>query len=103
MAGRKPGGAGRSGPATISTAPVASPAEPGAAGRPPSAPRRSQARRSRAQRAGHHQHRAGRKPGSVRALQLVWPDERGHRPWCPEFDNGGVRQPVLGVHPDLAA
>mgnify|MGYP000846760437 FL=1 len=40
---------------------------------------------------------------SVRALQLVWPDERGHRPWCPEFDNGGVRQPVLGVRPDLAA
>lgn len=39
----------------------------------------------------------------VRALQLVWADERGHRPWCPEFSNDGVRQPVLGVFPDLAA
>jgi Domain of unknown function (DUF4262) len=33
----------------------------------------------------------------LRALQLVWPDEQGHRPWCSEFSNGGVRQPVLGV------
>jgi hypothetical protein len=33
----------------------------------------------------------------LRALQLVWADERGHRPWCAEFDNGGVRQPVFGV------
>jgi hypothetical protein len=33
----------------------------------------------------------------VRALQLVWPDEHGHRPWCAEFSNGGVRQPVFGV------
>jgi uncharacterized protein DUF4262 len=33
----------------------------------------------------------------LKALQLVWPDKNGHRPWCAEFDNGGVRQPVLGV------
>ncbi len=37
----------------------------------------------------------------LRALQLVWPDDRGHRPWCPEFSNGGVRQPVLGVRVGL--
>lgn len=36
----------------------------------------------------------------LKALQLVWPDERGHRPWCAEFDNGEVRQPVLGVWVD---
>lgn len=39
----------------------------------------------------------------VRALQLVWADEHGHRPWCPDFRNHGVRQPVLGVRPDLTA
>lgn len=39
----------------------------------------------------------------IRALQLVWADERGHRPWCLEFSNGGVRQPVLGIRPDLSA
>jgi hypothetical protein len=33
----------------------------------------------------------------VKALQLVWPDGQGHRPWCPEFSNGQARQPVLGV------
>jgi uncharacterized protein DUF4262 len=33
----------------------------------------------------------------LRALQLVWPDEHGHLPWCAEFSNGGVRQPVLGM------
>ncbi|MGH3632822.1 DUF4262 domain-containing protein [Mycobacterium sp.] len=37
----------------------------------------------------------------VRALQLVWADDNGHRPWCPEFSNGAVRQPVLGVRPEL--
>ena len=36
----------------------------------------------------------------LRALQLVWPDEQGHRPWCAEFSNGGVRQPVFGVLAD---
>ncbi len=38
--------------------------------------------------------------GPLRALQLVWPDEHGHRPWCAEFSNGGVRQPVFGVQVD---
>jgi Domain of unknown function (DUF4262) len=38
--------------------------------------------------------------GPLRALQLVWPDEQGHRPWCAEFRNGGIRQPVFGVHVD---
>lgn len=32
----------------------------------------------------------------VRALQLVWRDERGHSPWCPDFDFGRGSQPVLG-------
>ncbi|WP_163752626.1 hypothetical protein [Mycolicibacter minnesotensis] len=58
MAGRQPGGAGRSGPDTI-------------------------------------KHSAGRQPGGA---GRSGPDTR-----CPDFDNGGVRQPVLGVHPDLAA
>ena len=34
-------------------------------------------------------------PG-VRALQLVWRDERGHSPWCSDFDEGRGTQPVLG-------
>jgi hypothetical protein len=38
--------------------------------------------------------------GPLRALQLVWPDEHGHRPWCAEFSNGGLRQPVFGVRVD---
>ena len=33
----------------------------------------------------------------LRALQLVWPDDHGHRPWCAQFSNGDVRQPVFGV------
>jgi hypothetical protein len=37
----------------------------------------------------------------LRALQLVWADDQGHRPWCPEFGNGQVRQPVLGVRVGL--
>ena len=36
----------------------------------------------------------------LKALQLVWADDRGHRPWCAEFSNGQVRQPVLGVRVD---
>ena len=36
----------------------------------------------------------------LRALQLVWPDDRGHLPWCAAFSNGNVRQPVLGVRVD---
>ncbi|HEX7321505.1 MAG TPA: DUF4262 domain-containing protein [Mycobacterium sp.] len=35
--------------------------------------------------------------GGIRALQLVWPDDQGHRPWCAEFRNGKARQPVLGM------
>jgi hypothetical protein len=35
--------------------------------------------------------------GPLQALQLVWPDDQGHRPWCAEFSNDGVRQPVFGV------
>jgi hypothetical protein len=38
--------------------------------------------------------------GPLQALQLVWPDEQGHRPWCAEFSNDGVRQPVFGVRVD---
>jgi hypothetical protein len=38
----------------------------------------------------------------LHALQLVWADDRGHRPWCPEFTNGKVRQPVLGVRVGLS-
>jgi hypothetical protein len=34
-------------------------------------------------------------PG-VQALQLAWRDERGHSPWCPDFDGGRGTQPVLG-------
>lgn len=33
----------------------------------------------------------------VRALQAVWTDERGHSPWCPDFDGGRGSQPVLGA------
>ena len=33
----------------------------------------------------------------VRALQVVWDVRVGHRPLCPDFNRGGVRQPVLGV------
>jgi hypothetical protein len=32
----------------------------------------------------------------VRALQLVWRDDDGHSPWCPDFDGGRGSQPVLG-------
>ncbi len=39
----------------------------------------------------------------LHALQLVWADEQGHRPWCPEFSNGGARQPVLGVQPHFTS
>lgn len=33
----------------------------------------------------------------VRALQLVWADERGRWPWDPGWGHGRRRQPVLGV------
>ena len=35
--------------------------------------------------------------GPIRALQIGWRDRAGHSPWCPDFDRGGRRQPVLGV------
>jgi hypothetical protein len=35
--------------------------------------------------------------GPIRGLQIVWRDERGHSPWCPDFNSGGRRQPVLGT------
>lgn len=35
--------------------------------------------------------------GTIRGLQVVWRDERGHSPWCPDFNSGGRRQPVLGT------
>ncbi|WP_304109400.1 DUF4262 domain-containing protein [Mycolicibacterium bacteremicum] len=35
--------------------------------------------------------------GPIRALQIVWRDDADHSPWCPEFNRGGPRQPVLGV------
>lgn len=35
--------------------------------------------------------------GRIRALQIVWRDLAGHSPWCPDFNRGGRRQPVLGV------
>jgi hypothetical protein len=37
----------------------------------------------------------------LQALQLVWADDQGHRPWCSGFTNGQVRQPVLGVRVGL--
>jgi hypothetical protein len=33
----------------------------------------------------------------VRALQLVWADDRGRFPWAPGWGHGRRRQPVLGV------
>lgn len=33
----------------------------------------------------------------VRALQLVWADERGRWPWDPGWRHGRRRQPVLGL------
>lgn len=33
---------------------------------------------------------------SVRAVQLVYPDDRGHWPWHPGFRGGRGGQPVLG-------
>lgn len=33
---------------------------------------------------------------AVRAIQLVWADDRGRWPWAPDFDGGDFFQPVLG-------
>lgn len=40
--------------------------------------------------------------GPIRGLQIVWCDEDCHSPWCPDFNNGGPRQPVLGVRGPVA-
>jgi hypothetical protein len=39
---------------------------------------------------------AGLYGSTVQALQVVWRDDRGHSPWCPDFDAGRGSQPVLG-------
>ncbi len=39
--------------------------------------------------------------GPIRGLQVAWRDEHGHSPWCPDFNQGGPRQPVLGVRGPL--
>ena len=39
--------------------------------------------------------------GPIRALQVVWRDEDSHTPWCPDFNQGGPRQPVLGMREPL--
>ncbi|BBY97535.1 DUF4262 domain-containing protein [Mycolicibacterium fallax] len=38
----------------------------------------------------------------VRALQLVWADDRGHLPWERGWRRGRYGQPVLGVRADVA-
>lgn len=40
--------------------------------------------------------------GPFRGLQIAWRDERGHSPWCPDFNPGGARQPVLGERGPVA-
>ncbi|HTQ17285.1 DUF4262 domain-containing protein [Mycobacterium sp.] len=35
--------------------------------------------------------------GPLRALQLVWADERDRWPWSADFDDGRGTQPVLGM------
>jgi hypothetical protein len=39
----------------------------------------------------------------VRALQLVWADERGRWPWAAGWGQGRRRQPVLGIRARKAA
>jgi hypothetical protein len=39
----------------------------------------------------------------VRALQLVWADDRGRWPWASGWGNGRRRQPVLGIRSRRAA
>ena len=39
---------------------------------------------------------------SVQALQLVWADSLGLKPWSSAFANGRIRQPVFGVRVDVA-
>lgn len=39
----------------------------------------------------------------IRALQLVWADERGRWPWAAGWGPGRLRQPVLGIRTQKAA
>lgn len=41
--------------------------------------------------------------GPIRARQIVWCDDSGQSPWCPDFDGGGTRQPVLGTRGPVEA
>jgi hypothetical protein len=36
--------------------------------------------------------------GDVRAVQVVWTDSRGNRPWDPAYANPPGSQPLLGPH-----
>jgi hypothetical protein len=36
--------------------------------------------------------------GDVRAVQVVWTDSRGNRPWDDEYANPAGSQPLLGAH-----
>ena len=38
--------------------------------------------------------------GSVKALQMIWPDSRGKMPWDHGYKNGALAQPFLGPLPD---
>ena len=38
----------------------------------------------------------------IRAMQLVWADDRGRWPWAPDFDAGQGTQPVLGARAQKA-
>jgi Domain of unknown function (DUF4262) len=38
----------------------------------------------------------------IRALQLVWADDRGRWPWAAGWGHGRRRQPVLGVRAQKA-
>ena len=38
----------------------------------------------------------------IRALQLVWADDRGRWPWAANWGHGRRRQPVLGVRAQKA-
>jgi hypothetical protein len=40
---------------------------------------------------------------NIRALQLVWADDRGRWPWAAGWGPGQLRQPVLGIRAQKAA
>lgn len=41
--------------------------------------------------------------GQLRAMQLIWADDRGHWPWCTSHRAGRGGQPVLGPRAERAA